>query len=91
MSMFITVDGATVERLTRSKPARLNLKQVRARRNEDWRVDHEVGRFDPVSSRTVKRSVRLIAELAGVPERTVRHGIAEARRVREAIAAYADF
>lgn len=89
MSMLITVDGAAVERMARSPRAKLTPKQVRNRRNEDWRRDHEEGRFDPVIGRSVKRSVPLIAELAGVPERTVRHGIAEARKLREAIAAYA--
>lgn len=91
MSLFLTTSGRTVERLARSRPARLTPKQLRNRRNEDWRRDYDEGRTDPVTGRLVKRSVRLIAQLAGVPERTVRYGIAEARKVREAIDAYADF
>lgn len=85
MSLMITTSGSTIERLARSKPERLTTRQVRNRRNEDWRRDHEDGRPDPVTGRVLKRPVRLIAQLAGVPERTVRHGIAQARAIRDAI------
>ena len=59
--------------------------QVLRRRNEDWRLDYERGRYNPETRTVERRSVALIALLAGVPERTVRHGIAEARRLRDAI------
>ena len=64
-------------------------RQLKRRRYEDWRVDYEVGRWDPHLGRLVKRPISLIAALAGVPERTVRHGIQTAKLVLE-IAAVAE-
>lgn len=85
MSLMITTRGKTIERLARSRPEQLTAKQLLNRRNEDWRYDHDEGRADPVTGRRVTRPVSLIAKLAGVSERTVRHGIAQARALRDAI------
>ncbi|MHC5541062.1 hypothetical protein ACYOEI_22805, partial [Singulisphaera rosea] len=88
--------GRTVVRDKRLKgkakgKAGLTPEQLRARRNEDWRVDHEVGRIDPETGRFVTRTIAMIAVLEGIPERTVRHGINQARKklnaVREAVGA----
>jgi hypothetical protein len=54
-------------------------------RHEDWRRDRDEGRPDPLTGRLVPRPVWMIAMVAGVPERTVRAGIAEARRLRAMI------
>lgn len=78
-------NGEGVELCSRPLAAGLTRAQVRARRNEDWRIDLEVGRYDPIRNRLIRRSVSLIALLSGVSVRTVQVGIAEARRLREEI------
>lgn len=83
MTLLVTPDGKAEELASRSRRSELSRKQILARRNEDWRVDHDIGRDDQDSGGLVKRSVGLIAALSGVPERTVRHGIAEARKLKE--------
>jgi hypothetical protein len=65
--------------------AALARAQVRRRRNEDWRIDHEHGRPDPVTGRIEPRPVALIAALYGVSDQAVRDGIATARALRKAI------
>lgn len=60
--------------------------QIKARRNEDWRIDFEVGHWCYDRKRPVRRSIGLIATIAGVSCRTVKRGIADARRLRERLA-----
>ncbi len=86
--MFMTPVGEAVEvspRRRRGCDDRLSPDQIRARRNEDWRLDHEVGRVDPESGRPRPRPIWLIAALSGVSERTVQLGIAEGRRLHEEV------
>jgi hypothetical protein len=72
----------------RKKTRRRLSPELLAHRNEDWRISHDVGQIDPATGRLVRRPVAMIAVLEGVAERTVRHGIASARKriaaVREA-------
>lgn len=60
--------------------------ELRRRRNEDWRIDHDEGRYDPAYRRPVCRSLALIARLYRVDEATVLRGIQSARRLRAELA-----
>jgi hypothetical protein len=60
--------------------------ELRRRRNEDWRIDHDEGRFDPASRRRLRRSLALIAQLYKVDEATVLRGIQSARRLHAGLA-----
>jgi hypothetical protein len=69
----------------RPAPALAGVPLTRAeairRRNEDWRADHDDGRYDPVLRRTVRRSLELIALIYNVDKATVSRGIRAARRM----------
>lgn len=74
------------------KPSPLVMKvpltsaELRRRRNEDWRIDYDEGRYDPAYRRPVCRSLALIARLYRVDEATVLRGIQSARRLRTELA-----
>lgn len=85
--MFSTRQTVAVEASRPRRSSQLSPEQIRRRRNEDWLNDHEVGRRDPVTGQVKTRKVKLIAQLYGVTEQTVRNGISEARRLRERIVA----
>lgn len=59
----------------------LTRAEVLRRRNEDWRIDHDEGRYDPVLRRRVRRSMALIALIHRVDVATVSRGIESARRL----------
>ena len=54
-------------------------------RNEHWRHDHEVGRYDPVRRVHRRYSVVELARLNGLTARAIRFGIDQARAVRAEI------
>lgn len=66
--------------------APLSGDELRCRRNEDWRIDHDEGRYDPAYRRTVRRSLALIAKLYRVDQATVLRGIQSARRLHAELA-----
>jgi hypothetical protein len=60
--------------------------EIRRRRNEDWRIDYDEGRYDPALRRPVRRSLALIARLYKVDKATVLRGIESARRLKAELA-----
>jgi predicted transcriptional regulator len=62
---------------------------VRAWRGAFWLNMTEAGAYCPATNRMRRYTTGEIAELHDVPERTVRHQIAEARARRERIAHHA--
>lgn len=64
----------------------LNSAQVRRRRNEFWRRDHDEGTIDPVTGRRLTLTVEMISAMTAHDPSTVKRGIASARRLRRAIA-----
>ena len=64
----------------------LTIAELRRRRNEDWRIDHDEGRYDPAYRRTIRRSLALIAKLYRVDDATVLRGIQSARRLHAELA-----
>jgi hypothetical protein len=70
----------------RIRPGPLSSAQLRARRNHLWLYLFETGIPDPVTGRPRPQAVAEIAASSGVGEQTVRDGVAEARRLRGAIA-----
>lgn len=85
MALFVTSDGRGVEVSARSRRKSLTREQVKRIRQADWLHDFEVGRFDPTTGKVEPRSIAMIAALAGVADNTVRAGLNEARRIRDAI------
>jgi hypothetical protein len=81
---LIDTRGVVID-ATKRRHARPSKAQLLARRNFDWLHDYEIGRPDPQTGLIEPRPVWLIAALAGVTPRAVRAGLAEARKLREAI------
>lgn len=68
----------------RLEMSELTPEQIKMRRWEDWRVDHEIGRLGVDGKRLIPRSLEVIAAMYGVSKQAVHQGIRRAKQIREA-------